>query len=100
MSDDPAVRYSVRDLVADLREDIINLRAHMEGRLDRIEAVLARLGDAKADRVDLAALTLRVSTLETAERERVARAHWRRWLIPVLVSVGLLLISLVQVVVR
>lgn len=105
MADDPAVSYSVRELLDSLRTEFAALRHHIEDRFDRME----RSWDAKADKSEMAALTVRVKTLEDDkrdrdERERVEREHrqggveWRRWLVPVLIASAQAAVLIVQLV--
>lgn len=111
MADDPAVAYSVREIVADLRAEIVALRTLMESRLDRIEQQLARLGDTKADQHAVDALAARVGALEIAERERAERervesehrrsaTEWHRWAWPVCVSLAGVIVGVLAIVLK
>jgi len=115
---DPAVSYAVRDLIAelrnDLRGDIAALRAeiaaqrqHLEDRFDRIDAKL----DGKADRAAVDALAVRVTTLEEdrrvrEERDRVEREHhqagvdWHRWIWPTLAAIAVVIVGILQIVLK
>lgn len=108
---EPSVSYMVRDLVSDLRTEIVALRNQMQQQLDRIEQQLSRLADTKAEKSDMAALALRVGAVEDrdrerAERERVQREHrqegidWRRWIWPTLIALAVVIIGVLQLVLK
>ncbi len=109
--EDPAVTYTVRDLVADLRAEIVALRTDMRQQLDRIEQQLSRLADTKAEKSDVTALALRVGAVEDrdrerAERERVEERHkqagldWKRWIWPTLAAIAVVIIGVLQLVLK
>ena len=110
-ADEPSVSYSIRDLVSDLRAEIVALRTQMQQQLDRIEGQLARQADTKAEKTDVTALALRVKAVEDrdrerAERERVEEQHrrdgidWRRWIWPTLIALAVVIIGVLQLVLK
>jgi hypothetical protein len=109
--DGPSISYTVRDLVADLRAEIVALRTQMQQQLDRIEQQLARQADTKAEKTDLTALALRVKAVEDRDRERAARERveeqhrrdsvdWRRWIWPTLIALAVVIIGVLQLVLK
>jgi hypothetical protein len=107
----PSVSYTVRDLVSDLRAEIVALRNQMQQQLDRIEQQLSRQADTKAEKSDLLALDIRVKAVEDrdrerAERERVEEKHrrdgidWRRWIWPTLIALAVVIIGVLQLVLK
>ena len=107
----PSVSYTVRDLVSDLRAEIVALRTQMQQQLDRIEQQLPRLADTKAEQSDVAALSLRVKAAEDRDRERAARERveeqhrrdgidWKRWIWPTLIALAVVIIGVLQLVLK
>ena len=93
------VSYTVKELFEDIKRELESLNDKLDNKADRVELLeLAR--EVANIRTQFVSLQGMISDVETSSAVHVqttnAEREWRRWAIPTLLTVALLVIGVVQ----
>jgi hypothetical protein len=95
------VSYTVKELFEDIKRELENLNTKLDHKADRVELLeLAReVANIRTQFVSLQGLISEVETVNTIHAENdKAQVEWRRWTIPTLLSIALLVIGVLQLI--